>query len=78
MQSFYEDPYGILRLVSRHPLKGSEQSLYPTQNIEAKKPIMRWALLKKGYLFTKNAFKCYRAYVLDHLRSCLEGGIFLE
>ena len=71
----YEDPYGILSLVSGQPLNASARSLYPAQRVEAEH-LLGWMLLKKAYLFTKNAFKCYRAYVLDHLRSCLEGGIF--
>ncbi len=61
MPSFYEDPYGILSLVSGQPLAASIPSRYPIKKVEAK-PIFGWMLLKKGSLFTKNVFKCCQAY----------------
>ena len=41
MQPLYEDPYGILSLVSRQPLDSSAQSLYPAQKVEAE-PMVGW------------------------------------
>jgi len=58
MQPLYEDQYEILRLVSGQPLHISAQSLYPLKKIEAKH-LFGWMLLKKAYLFLKNAFKGY-------------------
>lgn len=77
MQPLYQDEYGILKLLSGQPSVPSAQSLYPAQTIELK-PRVGWMLLKKRYLFVKNAFKCYQAYVFTAAkilssRACIFG-----
>ena len=62
MQPLYEDQYGILRLGTGYPSHFSALLLYPLKKIEARL-LLGCMLLKKGYLFLKNVFEGYRAYV---------------